>query len=180
MSTDKSNNIYMNIALEEAERGVETGEGGPFGAVIVQYKGKGKDKGKDKGKGKGKGNEPTIVARSHNMVLQTNDPTAHAEVTCIRKACAKLGRFDLSDCVIYSTCEPCPMCFGAIHWAKLPRCEYASTAEDASLAGFSDTFIYQAIRKEPLDEVTSHQACQFQHTPTPNANAVFEKTYNLY
>ena len=167
-----ASNNYMNIALKEADQGVETGEGGPFGAVIVQYK--------ETEAGAEAGAKATIVARSHNMVLQTNDPTAHAEVTCIRKACAKLGRFDLSDCVIYSTCEPCPMCFGAIHWAKLPRCEYASTAEDASRAGFSDAFIYQAIRKEPLDKETEHQACQFQHTPTPNANSIFEKTYDMY
>jgi guanine deaminase len=122
-SHGKPKNNFMDIAVAEAIDGVGKGEGGPFGAVIID----------------GKGN---VVARAHNMVLQSNDPTAHAEVTCIRKACAKLGRFDLSDCTIYSSCEPCPMCYGAIHWAKLPECKFAATAQDAAKAGFDDKFIY--------------------------------------
>ena len=87
--------LLMDIAVQQSVEGVTRGEGGPFGACITK--------------------DGQIIARAHNMVLQTNDPTAHAEVTCIRKACAHLGRFDLSDCVIYSSCEPCPMCYGAIH-----------------------------------------------------------------
>jgi len=147
---------YMDIAVQEASEGVKKGEGGPFGAVIV-------------------GPDGEIVARAHNMVLQHNDPTAHAEVTCIRKACARLGRFDLSDCVIYSSCEPCPMCYGAIHWAKLPKCKYAATAADAAKAGFDDQYIYDAIRKQ-TDEVH----CHFEHEPNEGARRVFEATYSMY
>lgn len=122
------NTDFMCLAIQEAIDGVEMGEGGPFGAVIVR---------------KGK-----IIARGHNMVVQTNDPTAHAEIVAIRKACAKLGRFDLSDCIIYSSCEPCPMCFAAIHWAKMKALYYSSTAHDAADAGFDDKFIYDVIKGE--------------------------------
>lgn len=150
----------MEIAIQQAREGVERGEGGPFGAVIVNtYSGE-------------------IVARSHNMVLQTNDPTAHAEVTCIRKACAKLGRYDLSDCTIYSSCEPCPMCYGAIHWAKLAKCEYASTAEDASNAGFDDSYIYRAIRGELNN--SDQPMCEFIHQPVNDAETVFNTNYDRY
>lgn len=150
----------MNIAVQQAKEGVERGEGGPFGAVIVK---------RETGE---------VIARAHNMVLQTNDPTAHAEITCIRKASAKLGRFDLSDCTIYSSCEPCPMCYGAIHWAKIPVCKYASTAEDASQAGFDDSFIYRAIRGELNNETPSQ--CSFIHTPLSGASDVFNQVYDRY
>jgi hypothetical protein len=95
ISRDEGASGFMDMAVEEACEGIIKGEGGPFGAVIVQ--------------------DGLVVARAHNTVLQTNDPTAHAEVTCIRKAAARLGRFDLSDCVLYTSCYPCPMCFGAMH-----------------------------------------------------------------
>ena len=146
----------MDVAVEEAVDGVKKGEGGPFGAVIVD----------------GDGN---IVARAHNMVLQSNDPTAHAEVTCIRKACSRLGRFDLSDCTIYSSCEPCPMCYGAIHWAKIPHCRYAATASDAAQAGFDDKFIYDSIRNCAKEE----HVC-FEHDPHQGAVEVFGHRYSLY
>ncbi len=150
----------LDLAIEESRQGVDRGEGGPFGAVIVK---------RDTGQ---------LVARAHNMVLQTNDPTAHAEVTCIRLACAKLGRFDLSDCEIYSSCQPCPMCFGAIHWAKLPVCKYSSTKEVAAQAGFSDARIYQAIREEiPADETPD---CQMIHLPDPKSDQVFTRHFKLY
>lgn len=119
-------NEYMNVALDEAIRGLVTEEGGPFGAVIVK--------------------DGEIIARGHNQVLQFNDPTCHAEIQVIRKACAKLGRFDLSDCELYTTCEPCPMCFGAIHWAKITKIYTGCTAKDAESIGFSDKFIYDVIR----------------------------------
>jgi guanine deaminase len=151
---------YMKIAVQQAREGVQRGEGGPFGAVITKTK------------------TGEIVARSHNMVLQTNDPTAHAEITCIRKACAKLGRFDLSDCTINSSCEPCPMCYGAIHWAKITRCEYASTASDASKAGFDDGYIYRAIRGT-LNKEEMLQ-CHFIHKPIDGANSVFTQEYDRY
>jgi len=155
-SDKKSAKKYMDLAVQEAREGVTRGEGGPFGAVIVDKNGE-------------------VVARAHNMVLQTNDPTAHAEVTCIRKACAKMGKFDLSDCKIYSTCEPCPMCFGAIHWAKLPVCVYGATAQDAAKAGFDDAFIYNAIRKTSKEEKV--QMKQQQHN---GAVEVMKMEYNLY
>merc|ERR1711934_1087981 len=152
---DMDANPFMDMAVEEACTGVVTREGGPYGAVITT-------------RGP-KGDQPEeVVARAHNMVLQTNDPTAHAEVTCIRKACARLGRFDLSDCTIYSSCEPCPMCYGAIHWAKLKKCQYAATAADASRAGFDDQFIYNAIRNLN-DEVH----VDFEHRPHQGARDVF-------
>jgi len=115
----------MKIAIEEAQIGIMTGEGGPFGAVIIKN-----------------GN---VISRTHNRVLQTNDPTAHAEINAIREATEKLGRFDLSDCEIYSSCEPCPMCFSAIHWAKMKKLYYGCTREDAAQIGFDDQFIYDVI-----------------------------------
>lgn len=123
----------MNIAIQEAKKGVESGHGGPFGAVIIDNKNK-------------------IIAKAHNMVLITNDPTAHAEIVCIREASKKLSTFNLSNCKIFSTCEPCPMCFGAIHWAKIPLCIYAATAKDAKNFGFDDDFIYDAIRKKTTEK----------------------------
>ena len=119
-------NEYMRIAIEEAEEGVRCDHGGPFGAVIV-YNGK-------------------VIARGHNRVIATNDPTAHAEMEVLREAARKLGRFDLSDCDIYSSCEPCPMCFSAIHWAKMKNLYFGCSREDAADIGFDDNFIYDVIR----------------------------------
>ena len=119
-------NSYIKKALEEAFKGMESGQGGPFGAVIVQ--------------------NGEIIAAAHNKVLATNDPTMHAEIAAIRQASAKLGRFDLSDCEIYSTCQPCPMCLGAVFWAKIPKLYYGCTESDAEEIGFDDKFIYEAIR----------------------------------
>lgn len=116
----------MDAAIREAFIGMRKNDGGPFGAVIV------------------KNNK--IIARGHNMVISTNDPTAHAEVVAIRKAAAKLKRFDMSDCEIYSSCEPCPMCFGAIHWSKMKKLYYGATRADAAAIGFDDKFIYDVIR----------------------------------
>ena len=145
---------HMEIAIQEAKEGLQKKEGGPFGAVIT------------------KNNE--IIARAHNMVLQTNDPTSHAEITCIRKACAKLGKFDLSDCVIYSTCQPCPMCYGAIHWAKIPKCIYGCVAEDAEKGGFSDRAIYDAIRNIKPSET------DFILKKNNQCSDLFKNKYNLY
>jgi guanine deaminase len=119
-------NEHMKTALDMAFKGMSSNQGGPFGAVIVQ--------------------NGAIIAAAHNQVLATQDPTMHAEVAAIRQACGKLGRFDLSDCEIYSTCQPCPMCLGAIFWAKIPKLYYGCTEEDAEHIGFSDKFIYDAIR----------------------------------
>lgn len=119
-------NEFMKIAVEEAFQGMKNNDGGPFGAVIVK--------------------DGEIIARAHNEVIGTNDPTAHAEVNAIRKATRVLGRFDLSDCEIYSSCEPCPMCFAAIHWAKIKKLYYGCTREDAANIDFDDQYIYDVIK----------------------------------
>ena len=116
---------YMKLAAEEALAGVNLGDGGPFGAVIVK--------------------EGKVIAKAHNNVVNTNDPTAHAEILAIREAAKVLGRFDLSDCEIYTSCEPCPMCFAAIHWAKMTKCYFGANKEDAAKIGFDDSFIYDVI-----------------------------------
>ena len=119
-------NKFIQAAIKEAEKGVKKGHGGPFGAVIVR---------------KGK-----IVASGHNEVILHNDPTNHAEMVAVRKAAAKMKNFDLSDCEIYITCEPCPMCLGAIHWAKMKKMTFGCTRKDAAKIGFDDEFIYDVIR----------------------------------
>ena len=118
-------NEFMKIAIEEALHGMKNNEGGPFGAVIVR--------------------NGEVISRAHNEVVKTNDPTAHAEVVALRRASSALGRFDLSDCEIYSSCEPCPMCFSAIHWAKIKKLYYGSTREDAANIDFDDQYIYDVI-----------------------------------
>ncbi len=124
-------NRYMKTAVEEARSGVESGEGGPFGAVIVL--------------------DGKIVGRGHNRVIATKDPTAHAEVNAIREASKTLGRFDLSDCTIYTTCEPCPMCYAALYWARIPVVYRGATPEDAAAIGFDDKEIYDDLAAAPKD-----------------------------
>lgn len=121
-------NKFMKIAFEEGRTGMHKGDGGPFGAVIVK--------------------DGEIIAREHNQVLVSQDPTMHAEVAAIREATKKLGRFDLGDCEIYASCQPCPMCMGAIFWAKLKTLYYAGSADDAASIGFDDKFIYDAIKND--------------------------------
>lgn len=117
---------FMGMAVNEAFKGMTDNEGGPFGAVIVK--------------------DGRAVARGHNRVVKTKDPTAHAEIVALRRASKKLGRFDLSDCQIYSTCEPCPMCLAAIYWARISRIYYGCTKEDAARIGFADESIDAAIK----------------------------------
>ncbi len=119
---------FMDRAIELAQESVKKG-GGPFGAVIVK-------------------NGEVIEEGSNNVTLD-NDPTAHAEVTTIRKACKKLNTFDLSGCVIYSSCEPCPMCLSAIYWAHIDRIYYGCNKTDAKDIGFDDSFIYEQIDLKP-------------------------------
>lgn len=128
-------NKFMQRAVEEATEGVRKKEGGPFGAVIVKN---------------GK-----IVAVGNNRVIATNDPTAHAEIVAIRRASKKLGRFDLSDCEIYSSCEPCPMCCAAIHWAKIPVMYYGATRKDAAAIGFDDKYLYDILSRKIEDDKLS-------------------------
>ena len=124
---------FMKIASEEAVAGARNNEGGPFGAVIVR--------------------EGEVVARGHNEVLKNNDPTAHAEMVTIRRAAASLGRFDLSDCVLYTSCEPCPMCLSAIYWARIPTVFFGCSKEDAADIGFDDQAIYEYIRHPEQHQV---------------------------
>ena len=115
---------FMQLAVDLANENIKTG-GGPFGAVIIC--------------------NGEVVGKGANRVTDINDPTAHAEVMAIRDASQKLGRFDLSDCIIYTSCEPCPMCLGAIYWAKIKRVFYGNTRNDAASVGFDDDFIYKEI-----------------------------------
>ena len=126
------NETYMKMACNYAELGVSRGAG-PFGCVIVQ---------KSSGE---------IVGKGHNMVTLRNDPSLHAEIVAISHACHFLDNFELSDCVLYTSCEPCPMCLSAIYWARIDTVYYGNTAEDASSIGFDDKFIYDEFKK-PKEE----------------------------
>ncbi|MFN0008523.1 MAG: nucleoside deaminase [Planctomycetota bacterium] len=118
---------FMRQAISAALEGVRTGEGGPFGAAVVR------------------GSQ--VLAVSCNRVISRNDPTAHAEIEAIRAACARLGTFELSGCEIYATCEPCPMCLAAAHWARVERVVFACGRKDAACAGFDDELLYTEISK---------------------------------
>ena len=122
---------YMREAIRLSIENVESGAGGPFGCVIVK--------------------DGRIIARGANEVTTTNDPTAHAEVVAIRKACQELGTFQLDDCEIYCSCEPCPMCLGAIYWARPRAIYYANTKSDAAAIDFDDQFIYEELER-PIAE----------------------------
>ncbi len=117
----------MARAIQLSIEGVRSGQGGPFGSVIVK--------------------DGKIIAEAANQVTSNNDPTAHAEVLAIRKACESLRCFELKNCELYTSCEPCPMCLGAIYWARLSRIYFANTAEDAAKIGFDDSFIYSELKQ---------------------------------
>lgn len=118
---------FMRMAISLSEQNVKKALGGPFGAVIVK--------------------DGKVIAKSGNRVSLKNDPTAHAEISAIRIACKKLNTFDLSRCIIYTSCEPCPMCLSAIYWAHLDKIYYGNSKEDAAGIGFDDQFIYREIAK---------------------------------
>ena len=122
---------FMRRAIELAQNGVDSNSGGPFGAVVVK--------------------DGEIIAEGWNRVTSTNDPTAHAEIVAIRNACEKLDSFQLDGCTIYTSCEPCPMCMGAIYWSRPTQVFYGCTREDAASIGFDDQFIYDEIEKA-MDE----------------------------
>ena len=121
-------NPFMARAIQLSLDNVLSGKGGPFGAVIVK--------------------DGQILAEGVNRVTAVNDPTAHAEVVAIREACAKLREFELTGCEIYTSCEPCPMCLGAIYWARLARVYFGNLASDAAQIGFDDSFIYREIAQK--------------------------------
>jgi guanine deaminase len=141
---------FMKMAIELSLSGMESGKGGPFGCVIVK---------------KGK-----VIGLGSNAVLETNDPTAHAEIVAIRNACQNLGSFQLEGCEIYTSCEPCPMCLGAIYWARPDKVYFASTKNDAAGAGFDDHFIYQELEL-PLES----RKIPFVKMMQEEANKVFKK-----
>jgi tRNA(Arg) A34 adenosine deaminase TadA len=116
---------FMRMAIRLAEQNVKQAAGGPFGAVIVK--------------------DGKVVAQSANQVITLNDPTAHAEISAIRLACRQLGTYNLQGCTIYTSCEPCPMCLGAIYWARLDTIYYGNTKSDAAAIGFDDHFIYTEL-----------------------------------
>ena len=117
---------YMMEAIALSKKAIEHNEGGPFGCIVVK--------------------DDEIIGRGNNKVILENDPTAHAEIVAIRDACKHLGTFQLNGCEIYTSCEPCPMCLGAIYWARPEKIYYANTREDAADAGFDDSMIYKEIK----------------------------------
>ena len=116
---------FISKAVELAKTGVKSGLGGPFGAIVVK--------------------DGEIIGEGCNLVTSQNDPTAHAEMVAIRAACKKINSYQLNGCIIYSSCEPCPMCLGAIYWARPEKLIYACTKEDAKAIGFDDQFIYEEL-----------------------------------
>lgn len=139
----------MARAVQLSREHMEGGSGGPFGAVIADRQGR-------------------VVSEGWNCVTSGNDPTAHAEVTAIRRACEALGTFNLSGHVIYSSCEPCPMCLAAVYWARLDRLVFANSRQEAAAIGFDDAMIYEEIPK-PIEA----RAIPTVHRPSAEASAVF-------
>jgi tRNA(Arg) A34 adenosine deaminase TadA len=130
---------FMSTAVKAALQGMSNNEGGPFGCIVVK--------------------DGEVIGSGNNKVTSTNDPTAHAEVTAIRDACKNIGSFQLNGCIIYTSCEPCPMCLGAIYWARPDKVYYGSNQQDAANIGFDDAFIYKEIplpyeeRSIPFEQV---------------------------
>lgn len=146
----KMDKKFMQRAIDIALEGMDKGKGGPFGAVVVK--------------------DGKIVGEGSNEVTSTDDPTAHAEVVAIRKACDHLGDFQLEGCELYTTCEPCPMCIGAIYWARPDKVYYGSTKEDAAAIGFDDKFIYDEI-----DVAMKERKIPFTQMDRDNAIQLFER-----
>ncbi len=147
--TNEEDLKFIREAIQLSRNGMENNEGGPFGAVIVK--------------------DGKIVGRGNNRVTSTNDPTAHAEVVAIRDACKNLSSFQLDGCVIYTSCEPCPMCLGAIYWARPERIVYACSREDAAAINFDDDFIYKEIPL-PIEQ----RAIQMTQLLQEEGNKVFK------
>ncbi len=124
-------NKWMQIAYDEAYKGINCNDGGPFGAVIVK--------------------DGKIIAKAHNEVLKSNDPTAHAEINAIRKASKELNDFDLHGATLYTTCKPCPMCLGAIFWSRIDKVYFGATEDDAAKAGFDDKRFYKMLESKNQD-----------------------------
>ncbi|MDD5268670.1 MAG: nucleoside deaminase [Methylococcales bacterium] len=140
---------FLLQAIALAVDNVKSGQGGPYGAIIVK--------------------ERQLISASGNKVTSTLDPTAHAEISAIRLACLKLNDFQLHDCILYTSCEPCPMCLGAIYWARLAKVYYACSRHDAAAANFDDSFIYDEILVAPLE-----RSIAMQHLNLPDAMQPFK------
>ena len=148
-----SENHFLERAITLSRQGMEGGHGGPFGCVIVK--------------------ENVIIGEGYNKVITTNDPTAHAEIVAIRAACEKTGDYQLSGCDVFSSCEPCPMCMGAIYWARPQRVIFANTRQQAAAIAFDDDFIYQEINTEMLK-----RKIPFLHFPHAEAQKIFSAWKN--
>jgi len=146
----ESHEYYMNVAFKEAIKSVRNNLGGPFGAVVVM--------------------DGKIIGKGGNRVLMQNDPTAHAEITAIRKACKNISNFDLSGAILYATCEPCPMCFSAIYWANIKTIYFTSTRLDAGSIGFRDNHLYEEMNL-PLHE----REITFRQLNHAKASALFKE-----
>lgn len=140
---------FLEYAIDLSRKSMESGNGGPFGCVVVK--------------------DGAIIGEGCNLVTSTNDPTAHAEVVAIRNACLHLKHFQLTGCDIYSSCEPCPMCLGAIYWTRPQRVIFANTKNDAAAIDFDDQFIYEEIVR-----TYQQRQIQFIHLPHPSAVEVFK------
>ena len=145
---------FFEIACNEAEQGMLSGEGGPFGAVVVK--------------------DGKVIGKGHNMVLSSNDSTAHAEITAIRQAELKNGSYDLSGCELYTTCYPCPMCLGAIMWARISKVHYGCTAEEAAAIGFDDKIFYEAFSSPHSNRFVS-----LEHHDNNQCRSLFRKWLDL-
>ena len=148
MSQDDDDARFLALAVALSRSCMEAGHGGPFGAVIVR--------------------DGAVLAEGWNAVTSAKDPTAHAEVTAIRRACAAMDDFSLAGATIYSSCEPCPMCLSAIYWARLDRLVYANTRYQAAAIGFDDAFLYGEVPKAPLE-----RSLPTRHLAMPAAEATF-------
>jgi guanine deaminase len=153
-STNKNHALFLQQAIDLACHNTTEENGGPYGAVIVK--------------------ENQIIASSGNRVTPNLDPTAHAEIMAIRQACQILQDYQLNQCILYSSCEPCPMCLGAIYWARLDQVFFASTRYDAAKSGFDDNFIYEEIAKPP-----QQRRIPMQHISLASANRPFEEWQQL-
>jgi guanine deaminase len=146
IKTDDATFLARAIAL--SRKHMEAGQGGPFGALIVR--------------------DGVVIGEGWNEVTSSNDPTAHAEVVAIRRACTVLGTFSLNGATLYTSCEPCPMCLASAYWARVDRIVYANTRDDAAAVGFDDAFIYDEMPKAP-----DARSLPMSHQPNSDARAVF-------
>lgn len=141
--------LFMRRAIELSKKGIRSHNGGPFGAVIVR--------------------DGEVIAEGNNCVTSQNDPTLHAEIVAIRRACAHIGSFDLTECVLYTSCEPCPMCLGAVYWSRIKEVYYANTKNDAASIGFDDAFIYEELDRDrakralPMIQIMRNEAVGVFH-----------------